>query len=143
MEVSAGALEGGANEDPLRSRQAQASDGLDAEVFTMAQTLVGSRQNVAPKRLVVPGHSPTELDALLALAAAAPDHGQLTPWRFIIVPEAQRHCLRALCGLMPGEVLVCCVDIGTVSRRKGPPRLRPLLATFVSELGVASVHGSV
>ncbi|MDP2007559.1 MAG: nitroreductase family protein [Rubrivivax sp.] len=58
--------------------------------------LIESRQTVLPKRLVEPGPTAAELQALLALAAAAPDHGQLTPWRFIVVPAAQRHRLAAV-----------------------------------------------
>jgi len=64
--------------------------GLDIEVFAAAQTLIASRQNVSPKRLVEPGPTRRQLEALLDLAAAAPDHGLLTPWRFILVPAAQR-----------------------------------------------------
>lgn len=183
--------------------------------------MIGSRQNVSPKRLVEPGPSTEQLDALLSLAAAAPDHGLLTPWRFIIVPASQRHrlaevfalalldrdpgatleqieaarekahrapllmvavaCLdarepntpelermvsmgaaiqnillgahamgfgagltsgqamssprmRDLCGLGNGEVAVCCLNIGTVSKRKNAARTRPLPAMFTSEL---------
>lgn len=66
-----------------------ATDGL----FATVRTLIESRQTVLPKRLVEPGPTPAELQALLQLAAAAPDHGQLTPWRFIAVPAAQRHRL--------------------------------------------------
>lgn len=61
--------------------------------FATVCALIESRQTVLPKRLVEPGPTAAELQALLALAAAAPDHGQLTPWRFIVVPAAQRHRL--------------------------------------------------
>ena len=67
--------------------------GIDGDAFQAAQTLVTTRQNVSAKRLLEPGPSLPELDALLRLAAAAPDHGQLTPWRFILVPVEQRHRL--------------------------------------------------
>ena len=40
--------------------------------------------------------------------------------------------LHTLCGLVEGDVPVCCVNIGTVTRHKGAPRLRPLPAAFVS-----------
>jgi nitroreductase len=202
----------------------------DSDIFPMAQALIGSRQNVSPRRLVEPGPSARQLDDLLALAAAAPDHGRLTPWRFIIVPPAQRHrlaevfalalidrdpgatpeqiesarekahraplllvavaCLgprepdigplermvamgaaiqnlllgahamgfgagltsgqamaskrlHRLCGLAAGEVPVCCVNIGTVSQRKGATRLRPMPSDFVSDLPDGSAHGGV
>ena len=65
----------------------------DESVFAAVQELISSRQHVSPKRLLAPGPTAQQLDSLLALAAAAPDHGQLTPWRFIHVPTAQRHRL--------------------------------------------------
>jgi nitroreductase len=198
-----------------------AGAGDEGEVFAAVRTLIGSRQTVLPRRLVDPGPSPAQLDALLSLAAAAPDHGLLTPWRFIVVPAAQRHrlaevfaqaltdrdpaataeqiaqarekahrapllmlavaCLgprepdtptlermvsmgaaiqnlllgahamgfgagltsgqamasprmQRLCGLAEGEVSVCCVNIGTPTRRSQRAAPRPLPAAFVSEL---------
>ena len=209
---------------------ATAAPEPDGDVFSLAQALIGSRQNISPKRLVEPGPSARQLDALLSLAAAAPDHGQLTPWRFIIVDAAGRHrlaevfaqalvdrdpqatpeqvqaarekahraplllvavaCLgprepntpplermvsmgaaiqnlllgahamgfgagltsgqamasprmNRLCGLSDGETAVCCVNIGTVSQRKAPDRVRPRPSAFVSELPDGSATGSV
>ena len=195
------------------------ADGFDRGVFGMAQALISSRQNVSPKRLIAPGPSAEQLDELLALAATAPDHGLLQPWRFILVPVAQRHrlaevfalalidrdpgatleqieaarekahraplllvsiaCLgerepdiptlermvsmgaaiqnlllgahalgygagltsgqamssarlHRLCGLGTGEVAVCCVNIGTVVKRKAFARLRPRPTDLIS-----------
>ena len=65
----------------------------DESVFAAVQELISSRQHVSPKRLLAPGPTAQQLDSLLALAAAAPDHGQLAPWRFIHVPTAQRYRL--------------------------------------------------
>lgn len=203
-------------------RQGRVLSQDDADDFSFARALIGSRQNVSPKRLVEPGPSSDQLESLLALAAAAPDHGLLTPWRFIIIPPAQRHrlaevfalalidrdpgatleqieaarekahrapllmvavaCLgarepntpelermvsmgaaiqnillgahamsfgagltsgqamssprlRTVCGLVEGEVAVCCLNVGTVSKRKASNRMRPLPVVFASELG--------
>jgi nitroreductase len=203
---------------------------LDSDIVAMAQVLIGSRQNVSPKRLIEPGPSAQQLHDLLTLAAAAPDHGQLIPWRFIIVPPAQRHrlaevfalalidrdpgatldqiesarekahraplllvavaCLgdrepntpplermismgaaiqnlllgahamgfgagltsgqamaskrlHRLCGLTEGETPVCCINIGTVTKRKASPRSRPLPSEFVSVLPDESALGGV
>lgn len=207
-----------------------ASSKLDGELFSIAQALIGSRQNISPKRLVEPGPSAQQLNALFSLAAAAPDHGLLNPWRFIIVPTEQRHrlaevfalalidrdpgatlaqiesarekahraplllvavaCLaprepdipalermvamgaaiqnlllgahamgfgagltsgqamtsqrlHELCGLAQGEAAVCCVNIGTVSKRKSAVRVRPLPGQFVSQLMGESSGSSV
>lgn len=64
---------------------------LDAE--DLALTLIASRHNVSPRRLVDPAPSEEQLQRLLVAAAAAPDHGEITPWRFIRVPVDRRHRL--------------------------------------------------
>lgn len=58
-----------------------------------ACALIASRQNVSPKRLVEPGPSDAQLNRIFNAAAAAPDHGQLLPWRFVIVPQDKRRLL--------------------------------------------------
>lgn len=198
------------------------STTADDAAFAFAQALISSRQNVSPKRLAAPGPTGGQLDALLGLAAAAPDHGLLNPWRFIAVPIVQRHrlaevfalalidrdpgatleqigsarekayrapllivavaCLgprepdtpplermvsmgaaiqnlllgahamgfgagltsgqamasprmKELCGLGEGESAVCCINIGSVTQRKGMARVRPSPLMFLTELG--------
>lgn len=56
----------------------------------VAADLIHARQTVLPKRLVAPGPDERALAHILGSAAAAPDHGQLTPWRFVLVPQDQR-----------------------------------------------------
>lgn len=194
----------------------------DPDSFSFACALIESRQNVSPKRLVDPGPSPRQIEALMSLAAAAPDHGLLMPWRFIVVPASQRHALaevfalalidrdpgatleqiesarekahrapllmvavaclgprepdiprlermismgaavqnlllgahamgfgagltsgqamkskrmHELCGLGHEEFAVCCVNIGTVSKRRSATRSRIQPAAFVTVLG--------
>lgn len=65
----------------------------EEELATLAQALIASRQNVLPKRLVAPGPDAPQLQRLLQAAAAAPDHNELRPWRFVIVPESRRASL--------------------------------------------------
>lgn len=55
-----------------------------------ALTLITSRQTILPKRLVTPGPSDEQVTALFKAAASAPDHGTMTPWRFVLVPQARR-----------------------------------------------------
>jgi nitroreductase len=59
----------------------------------VASALIQARQTVLPKRLVAPGPNLTQQHRILAAAAAAPDHGQLLPWRFVDVPATQRERL--------------------------------------------------
>lgn len=68
---------------------ASATGGLAQEaIFTEA--LISSRQNILPRRLGEPGPSATQIDQMFRAAAAAPDHGQLRPWRFVLVPTGKR-----------------------------------------------------
>ena len=207
---------GGARAIATRSSTADSSESED-----FACALIASRQNISPRHLVEPGPSAEQLETLLALAAAAPDHGLLTPWRFVIVRADQRHrlaeafalalvdrdpgatleqiesarekayrapllmlavaCLgdrepntpalermvsmgaaiqnmllgahamgygagltsgqamtstrlHRLCGLAEGEATVCCINIGTVTHRKAPRRVRPLPSELRSDL---------
>ena len=73
--------------------------GIHDRVFSAARALIASRQNVSPKRLDEPGPSPQQLDALFSLAATAPDHGLLLPWRFVIVPRSKRRSLSEVFAL--------------------------------------------
>lgn len=61
-----------------------------ADTWALTQALIHSRQTVMPRRLTEPGPDAAQLHDLLTLAAAAPDHGQLTPWRFVLIPPSAR-----------------------------------------------------
>ncbi len=58
--------------------------------------LIAARRSVAPKRLVAPGPSADELEAIVALALTAPDHCALRPWRYVLVEKKSRELLGAL-----------------------------------------------
>ena len=63
------------------------------EVLDAALTLIHSRQHVSPKRLGDPGPDREQVENILTAAGAAPDHGQITPWRLVIVPPERRQLL--------------------------------------------------
>jgi nitroreductase len=46
--------------------------------------LLKTRRSVKPMELKTPGPSATQLETLLTIASRVPDHGKLTPWRFIV-----------------------------------------------------------
>ena len=52
-----------------------------------------SRRSVAARWLAKPGPTTDEIDTLLTIAARVPDHGRLTPWRFILIRGEGRHRL--------------------------------------------------
>ena len=49
-----------------------------------ALELLKTRRSVKPLELAGPGPAGKELDTLLTVASRVPDHGKLTPWRFIV-----------------------------------------------------------
>lgn len=79
--------------EPTARRHQDVEELQETEAWVSTQLLIESRRNVSPKRLLDPGPSRAQLESLLALAAAAPDHGMVTPWRFILIPIEQRHRL--------------------------------------------------
>jgi nitroreductase len=73
--------------DELARMAAPAEPVFSAE---WAHALIEARQTILPKRLGAPGPDAQQLRQILGAAGSAPDHGELVPWRFVIVsPEAR------------------------------------------------------
>jgi nitroreductase len=51
---------------------------------------INARRTVLPGRLIAPGPDENQLRSILTVAADAPDHGCLMPWRFVLITEAAR-----------------------------------------------------
>lgn len=68
----------------------------NADDATLAAALIHARRTVLPKRLAAPGPDADEFEVIMGAAAAAPDHGQLMPWRFVLVPVQGRATLADL-----------------------------------------------
>jgi len=52
--------------------------------------LLKIRRSVKPREMSEPGPSPAELETILTIGARVPDHGKLTPWRFIVFEGGAR-----------------------------------------------------
>ena len=61
-----------------------------------ALSLLETRRSAKPRELVGPGPTAEEMARILAIATRVPDHGKLTPWRFITVSQDQRDALAEL-----------------------------------------------
>ncbi len=62
--------------------------------------LLAQRRSSSPQSLTAPGPNAQQLDDLLRIAARAPDHGKLFPWRFVILQGAAKgELVRRLQGL--------------------------------------------
>ncbi|MGE9007235.1 nitroreductase family protein [Leptospira interrogans] len=49
-----------------------------------ALELLKLRRSIKPREMSGPGPSADELDTILTIGSRVPDHGKLTPWRFIV-----------------------------------------------------------
>lgn len=59
-------------------------------------TLLNARRSVKGKAMVEPGPDSDQLKQILSAAMRVPDHGKLSPWRFIVLEDDDRIKLGAL-----------------------------------------------
>ena len=59
-------------------------------------SLLETRRSGQPRELIGPAPTTEELERILGLAARAPDHGKLFPWRFVTIAGDQRDALAAV-----------------------------------------------
>jgi nitroreductase len=59
-------------------------------------SLLQSRRSGKPRELAGGGPTDEDLEQILTIAARTPDHGKLTPWRFVVVADDQRDALSAM-----------------------------------------------
>src|SRR3954452_1860646 len=59
-------------------------------------SLLETRRSGKPRELTGPGPNREEMERILTIASRVPDHGKLTPWRFVTVADDQRSALAAL-----------------------------------------------
>jgi nitroreductase len=55
-----------------------------------ALDLLKTRRSVKPMELAAPGPTGEQLATMLTIASRVPDHGKLTPWRFVVFEGAAR-----------------------------------------------------
>ncbi len=88
------------------------------------------RRSASALTLGEPGPSAAELRALLTLAVRVPDHGKLTPWRFIVLRGAAKRDfvqeLEAIAAAQP--------DAAKLHAKLGKIRVPPLTVAVVSRV---------
>lgn len=117
---------------PQRESAPDPADGGAAGEW--AGALIHSRTTVLPKRLARPGPDARQLQQILGSAAAAPDHGEILPWRFVRVPDAARGALadvfeRSLRERDPHATAAQCAQAREKAFRA------PLLMLAIAQLG--------
>ena len=112
-----------------------ANEPLSADVASFALTLITTRQTILPKRLSAPGPDAAQVNDLFRAAAAAPDHGMLMPWRFVLVPFERRDVLADAFGqaLLARDASATPEQL-TQAREKA--FRAPFLALAIARLGV-------
>ena len=68
-------------------------DEAPADPVSWVLECITTRQNISPRRLVEPGPDEDQVKLMFRAAAAAPDHGEIRPWRFVRVPTDKRAVL--------------------------------------------------
>jgi nitroreductase len=58
--------------------------------------LLQTRRSAKPREMVGPAPTPEEMERILTIAARIPDHGKLSPWRFVTVADDQRDAFAKL-----------------------------------------------
>lgn len=95
--------------------------------------LLARRRSVPPKFMTTPAPSRAEIEQLLTLAARVPDHGKLTPWRFIVIgPKAQARFGEALAALTQQDRPDADADMLTKERERFQS---PLVIAVISRAG--------
>jgi len=64
--------------------------------LTSTLSLLETRRSARPRELVGPGPTAAEMERILTIASRVPDHGMLSPWRFVTVAGDQREALAGL-----------------------------------------------
>ncbi|HEY4545627.1 MAG TPA: nitroreductase [Pedomonas sp.] len=62
---------------------------------TSAMSLLLSRRSAKARDLAEPGPSEIELRQILSAASRVPDHGKLSPWRFVVIGKENREAFAA------------------------------------------------
>jgi nitroreductase len=88
-------------------------------------------------RLVEPGPSGDELRRILEAAAAAPDHGELRPWRLVVLAGAQKE---AFGQVLADAYLARCEALGAAPTEGQLTKERTKLGRAPVVLVVAAVH---
>lgn len=130
----AGTLAAMTNPTPASTADDACADRSEETSFAL--NLITTRQNISPRRLVAPGPSADQAHDLFLAAAAAPDHGEIRPWRFVLVPPDKRPLLADVFAQALVERDAEATEQQIASAREKAFRA-PFLALAIARLGPA------
>lgn len=103
-------------------------DSLPIEASPETLALLARRRSASALALTEPGPDAGELAALLRLAARAPDHGKLAPWRFVVLRGAAKAAfVEALEAIAATRA-----DAGKAQAKLGKLRTPPVTVAVIS-----------
>lgn len=100
-----------------------------------ALELLHKRASAAAERLDEPAPAGADLEAILRAGVAAPDHGALRPWRFVLVRGAARERLGEVFGEAARARDPAC-DEAEVARQRAKPLRAPLIVAVAARVDV-------
>jgi nitroreductase len=106
--------------------------GEAAPIEASPQTLafLARRRSASAMTLTAPGPSDDELATLLRLATRVPDHGKLSPWRFVVLEgEPKQRFIAGLEAIAAGRP-----DGAKLSAKLGKIKAPPLTVAVISRL---------
>ena len=93
-----------------------------------------TRRSASAVSLQAPGPDPSQVTTLLRLAARAPDHGKLAPWRFVILAGADK---AAFADRL--EALALARDDAPAAAKLAKLRIPPLAIVVISSPKTAAI----
>ena len=111
--------------------------GEAAQIEASPQTLafLARRRSASAMALRAPGPSDEELATLLRLATRVPDHGKLSPWRFVVLQGEPKQ--RFIAGLE--AIAARRPDAAKLSAKLGKIKAPPLTVAVISRLLPADI----
>ena len=105
-------------------------DPLPIEASPATLAFLGRRRSASALTLRAPGPGELEVADMLAIAARAPDHGKLSPWRFVVLGgEAKAEFVRGLEAIAAGRD-----DAAKAGAKLGKIRVPPLTVAVISRV---------
>jgi len=110
-------------------------EALPIEASPPTLAFLARRRSASAPALRAPGPNESELRQMLRLAARAPDHGKLAPWRFVILRGAgKRAFVRSLEAIAEGRP-----DAVKASAKLRKIRIPPLTVAVVSRFAPGKI----
>jgi len=115
---------------PLPLPAPQFGEALAIRPAPETLAFLARRRSASALSLAAPGPSESELQALLTLAARAPDHGKLAPWRFVVLRgPGKRAFVEGLEAIAAGRP-----DAAKAEAKLGKIRVPPVTVAVVSRV---------